>query len=56
MVPRRSDETSIAGLVIRDQRLGGSNGRVAQYPNLAVMRPFSKAYGLAGLRVGLAVC
>ena len=30
-------------------------GLVGQYPNLVVLRTFSKAYGLAGLRVGYAV-
>ncbi|WP_116473418.1 histidinol-phosphate transaminase [Zobellella maritima] len=29
---------------------------LAQYPNLIVSRTFSKAYGLAGLRVGYMVC
>ncbi|MUL64041.1 aminotransferase [Mycobacterium sp. CBMA 234] len=29
---------------------------VARYPNLVVVRTFSKAYGLAGLRVGYGVC
>jgi len=31
-------------------------GWLDQYPNLVVVRTFSKAYGLAGLRVGYAVC
>jgi len=30
-------------------------GLLAEYPNLVVLRTFSKAYGLAGLRVGYAV-
>jgi histidinol-phosphate aminotransferase len=29
---------------------------VAEFPNLVVLRTFSKAYGLAGLRVGYAIC
>jgi len=29
---------------------------LANYPNLVVLRTFSKAYGLAGLRVGYALC
>lgn len=29
---------------------------LAKYPNLVVLRTFSKAYGLAGLRVGYALC
>ncbi len=29
---------------------------VARYPNVVVLRTFSKAYGLAGLRVGYALC
>jgi len=39
-------------------RLDGVDGGlawVAQYPNLIVLRTFSKAYGLAGVRVGYAV-
>jgi histidinol-phosphate aminotransferase len=37
---------------------GGSDGVkwLAEFPNLIVLRTFSKAYGLAGLRVGYAVC
>ncbi len=30
-------------------------GLVADYPNLVILRTFSKAYGLAGLRIGFAV-
>jgi len=33
-----------------------SIGWIASYPNLIVTRTFSKVYGLAGLRVGYAVC
>jgi histidinol-phosphate aminotransferase len=29
---------------------------VARYPNVVVLRTFSKAYGLAGLRIGYAIC
>lgn len=29
---------------------------LAQFPNLIILRTFSKAYGLAGLRVGYALC
>ncbi|QAY74854.1 aminotransferase class I/II-fold pyridoxal phosphate-dependent enzyme [Agromyces protaetiae] len=38
------DETSVDG-----------RGLVGRYPNLVILRTFSKAYGLAGLRVGYAV-
>lgn len=31
-------------------------GLTARYPNLVVLRTFSKLYGLAGLRLGYAVC
>lgn len=31
-------------------------GLVARYPNVVVLRTFSKAYGLAGLRVGYGFC
>lgn len=31
-------------------------GLVARYPNLVVLRTFSKAYGLAGLRIGYGFC
>ena len=33
-----------------------SLGWLARYPNLIITRTFSKAYGLAGLRVGFALC
>ncbi|WP_304118850.1 histidinol-phosphate transaminase [Mycolicibacterium bacteremicum] len=40
---------------IRDGLLPDSLGLVRRYPNVVVLRTFSKAYGLAGLRVGYAV-
>ena len=40
---------------IRDGLLPDSFGLVRAYPNVVVLRTFSKAYGLAGLRVGYAV-
>ena len=40
---------------IRDGMLPDSFGLVRRYPNVVVLRTFSKAYGLAGLRVGYAV-
>ncbi|MCV7260835.1 histidinol-phosphate transaminase [Mycobacterium shimoidei] len=40
---------------IRDGMLPDSLGLVRSYPNVVVLRTFSKAYGLAGLRVGYAV-
>jgi histidinol-phosphate aminotransferase len=40
---------------IRDGLLPDSLGLARQYPNVVVLRTFSKAYGLAGLRVGFAV-
>jgi histidinol-phosphate aminotransferase len=40
---------------IRDDMLPDSLGLACQYPNVVVLRTFSKAYGLAGLRVGYAV-
>ncbi|MCU1525364.1 MAG: aminotransferase [Microbacteriaceae bacterium] len=39
-----TDDTAVDGVVLR-----------GQYPNLVVLRTFSKAYGLAGLRIGYAV-
>lgn len=41
--------------VAEDERIP-SIGWLARYPNLIVSRTFSKAYGLAGLRVGYMVC
>jgi histidinol-phosphate aminotransferase len=40
---------------IRDGLLPDSLGLVRTHPNVVVLRTFSKAYGLAGLRVGYAV-
>lgn len=40
---------------IRDGLLPDSLGMVRNYPNVVVLRTFSKAYGLAGARVGYAV-
>lgn len=40
---------------IRDGLLPDSLGLVRRHPNVVVLRTFSKAYGLAGLRVGYAV-
>jgi histidinol-phosphate aminotransferase len=40
---------------IRDGMLPDSLGLVRSYSNVVVLRTFSKAYGLAGLRVGYAV-
>lgn len=40
---------------IRDGMLPDSFGLVRDHPNVVVLRTFSKAYGLAGLRVGYAV-
>ena len=40
---------------IRDDLLPDSLGLVRKHPNVVVLRTFSKAYGLAGLRVGYAV-
>jgi histidinol-phosphate aminotransferase len=40
---------------VRDPAVADGVALLAQYPNLVVLRTFSKAYGLAGLRVGYAV-
>ncbi len=40
---------------IRDGLLPDSLGLARDYPNVLVLRTFSKAYGLAGLRVGYAI-
>lgn len=37
------------------ERLGNAAGWLREFPNLVVTRTFSKAYGLAGLRVGYAL-
>ena len=42
-------------MAIRDGLLPDSLGLARRYPNVVVLRTFSKAYGLAGLRVGYAV-
>lgn len=39
---------------VDDPELGSALGLLPAFPNLVVTRTFSKAYGLAGLRVGLA--
>ncbi|MCU1405279.1 MAG: aminotransferase [Glaciihabitans sp.] len=39
-----TDETAVRGIPL-----------LAEYPNLVVLRTFSKAYGLAGLRIGYAI-
>lgn len=40
---------------VRDDRSVDGTTLIGRYPNLVVLRTFSKAYGLAGLRVGFAV-
>ena len=40
---------------VRDARAVDGIALLAEHPNLVVLRTFSKAYGLAGLRVGYAV-
>lgn len=51
---------SFGGLVILDEayidfaRSEGMLPRLADYPNLVVLRTFSKAWGLAGIRLGMA--
>ncbi len=48
------------GLVVIDEAYGDFTGRsswlerLAEFPNLVVLQTFSKAWGLAGLRVGMA--
>jgi histidinol-phosphate aminotransferase len=47
-------------VVVLDEAYADFNGssfvaRIAEYPNAIVIRTFSKAYGLAGIRVGYAV-
>lgn len=54
---RRLLEELPGALVVVDEAYGEFAGRtvapwVEHYPNLAVLRTFSKAYGLAGLRLG----
>src|SRR3989344_3610259 len=40
---------------VEEREYPNTIGWVAKYPNLVTARPFSKAYGLAGLRVGFGV-
>ena len=40
----------------RDLNLPDGLDELAEHPNLIVLRTFSKAYGLAGLRIGYGVC
>jgi len=40
---------------VDDPTIGSATDLLAEYPNLIVTRTFSKAYGLAGLRVGYAL-
>jgi len=40
---------------VRDESAVDGAALVGRYPNLVVLRTFSKAYGLAGLRVGYAI-
>ncbi len=40
---------------VRDEASVDGRSLIGRYPNLVVLRTFSKAYGLAGLRVGYAV-
>lgn len=40
---------------VRDPRVADGRALAAQWPNVVVLRTFSKAYGLAGLRVGYAL-
>jgi histidinol-phosphate aminotransferase len=49
------------GLVVMDEAYidfaatTGFAGKLAQYPNLIVVQTFSKAYGMAGIRLGMAM-
>jgi histidinol-phosphate aminotransferase len=47
-------DEAYAEFVTDDSAVDG-RGLLARYPNLVVLRTFSKAYGLAGLRIGYAV-
>lgn len=40
---------------VRDEASVDGSGLIGRYPNLVVLRTFSKAYGLAGVRVGYAI-
>ncbi len=52
-VPVILDEAYIE--FVRDPRVADGGRLLAEHPNLVLLRTFSKAYGLAGLRVGYAV-
>lgn len=41
---------------VTDDRFPDSLSFIDKYPNMVVLRTFSKAYGLAGLRVGYGIC
>lgn len=41
---------------VTDEEYPESLSLISKYPNLVVLRTFSKAYGLAGLRVGYGIC
>jgi histidinol-phosphate aminotransferase len=40
---------------VRDDEVPDGTALLREYPNLVVLRTFSKAYGLAGLRIGYAI-
>lgn len=40
---------------VRDQQVADGEELLREFPNLVLLRTFSKAYGLAGLRIGYAV-
>jgi histidinol-phosphate aminotransferase len=40
---------------VRDDEVPDGTALLGEYPNLVVLRTFSKAYGLAGLRIGYAI-
>ncbi|MDQ2661784.1 MAG: histidinol-phosphate transaminase [Actinomycetota bacterium] len=40
---------------VRDEATVDGRALIGRYPNLVILRTFSKAYGLAGLRVGYAI-
>lgn len=53
--------TSFPGIIVVDEayidfsRQESMAGMVQQYPNLVVLQTFSKAFGLAGIRLGVAI-